>query len=87
MSSKQGMLKELISLCHENDVSSVSELEQYADADIFEAGIIDSSGMVYIQAIIDQHYSVEIPAEMFVTELRSLDAIANYLQETINERQ
>jgi len=87
MSSQKSMLNDLIGLCLENDVSSVSELENYAEADIFESGIMDSSGLVYMQAIIEQHYSVEIPYEMFVTELRSLAAIANYLRETINEIQ
>jgi acyl carrier protein len=47
--------------------------------DILNSGLIDSMGLIYMQAMIEQEFGVELSTEMLITELRDIDRIAAYV--------
>lgn len=71
----------LLYLCHENGIFPAEiELDHYDPSeDLIEQGIIDSMGLVYMQGIIHENFDLEIELELFVVELRNIQAIATYL--------
>ena len=71
----------LLYLCHENGLFPTEiELEHYDPSeDLIEQGIIDSMGLVYMQGIIHENFDLEIELELFIAELRNIQAIATYL--------
>lgn len=47
--------------------------------DILNSGLIDSMGLTYMQAMIEEEFGVELTTEMLITELRDIDRIAAYV--------
>jgi acyl carrier protein len=76
----------LLYLCHENGIfPSEIELEHYdSSEDLIEQGIIDSMGLVYMQGIIHENFNLEIELELFIAELRNIQAIAIYLTQHLS---
>ncbi len=76
----------LLYLCHENGIFPAEfELEHYAlSEDLIEQGIIDSMGLVYMQGIIHENFDLEIELELFIAELRNIQAIATYLTQHLS---
>jgi len=48
-------------------------------ADLVDRGLIDSLGLIGIQGVIAERWSVEIPAEVIVAECRSIAALARHI--------
>ncbi len=76
----------LVFLCHENGIFPAEiELEHYdSSEDLIEQGIIDSMGLVYMQGIIHENFNLEIELELFIAELRNIQAIAIYLTQHLS---
>jgi acyl carrier protein len=71
----------LLSVCEQQGLFSAEAGAPDVDEDLIEGRGVDSMGLTYLQAIIEQEFSVEIPVPMLVSELRSLRSIAAYLAE------
>ncbi len=69
----------LMELCEEYEVFGDASPDLYISADLIEHGLIDSMTTVYIQEILHEHFSLDIPPELFVLELRTMDALAKYV--------
>lgn len=69
----------LISLCQEHGVFSCTDSAVSEQDDILESGLIDSMGVVYMQAVIQEQFNIELATELLVTELRSIKSIAHYM--------
>jgi acyl carrier protein len=50
------------------------------DADLLEAGQIDSMGLVQLQSLIEETFGILVATPVFVAELRSMARIAAYLE-------
>jgi len=69
----------LLTVCEQQGLFSAEDGAPDVDEDLIEGRGVDSMGLTYLQAIIEQEFSVEIPVPMLVSELRSLRSIAAYL--------
>lgn len=79
--SEANIMTLLLTVCEQQGLFSVEDGAPDVDADLIEGRGVDSMGLTYLQAIIEQEFSVEIPLPMLVSELRSLRSIAAYLAE------
>jgi acyl carrier protein len=48
--------------------------------DLVESGLVDSMGLMMLASLIEETYDLVIPEALFVAELRTLAAIAAYLE-------
>jgi len=69
----------LMTLCKEYEVFGDALPNHYVSADLIEHGLIDSMTTVYLQEILHEHFSLEISPELFMLELRTMDALAKYV--------
>ena len=72
-------LWELTELCKQEGILELDIMPGFESADLVDSGIIDSMGLLSLQTMIEEHYGVLIPQELFIMELRSLTSIAVYL--------
>ncbi len=79
MSNIDNIKSRLMALCEEYEVFGDASPSLYVSADLIEHGLIDSMTTVYIQEILHEHFSLDIPPELFVLELRTMDALAKYV--------
>jgi acyl carrier protein len=77
--SEANIMTLLLTVCEQQGLFSAEDGAPDVDEDLIEGRGVDSMGMTYLQAIIEQEFSVEIPLPMLVSELRSLRSIAAYL--------
>jgi acyl carrier protein len=77
------IITRLLTVCEQQGLFSEQYEAPDVDADLIESRGVDSMGLTYLQAIIEQEFSVEIPLPMLVSELRSLRSIAAYLAERL----
>ena len=77
------VITRLLIVCEQQGLFSEERGAPDVDADLIESRGVDSMGLTYLQAIIEQEFSVEIPLPMLVSELRSLRSIAAYLAERL----
>ena len=81
------MSQVLMALCRENGVIDPN-IENYSESeDLLEGGLLDSMGLVYMQAIIEEEFAVNLAPELFITELRNIRSIASYLAESMAQTQ
>lgn len=73
----------LLTLCEKQGLFPAEDGAPDVDEDLIEARRVDSMGLTYLQALIEQEFSVEIPLPMLVSELRSIRSIATYLAERL----
>lgn len=83
MNTTEAVRSKLMALCEEYEVFGDTPPEVYACADLVEHGLIDSMATVYLQEMIHEHFSIEMPAEIFALELRTLDSLVNYVHKSI----
>lgn len=81
--SEDNFMTRLLTVCEQQGLFSVEDGAVDVDEDLVEGRGIDSMGLTYLQAIIEQEFSVEIPLPMLVSELRSIRSIAAYLAERL----
>jgi len=79
MNNLENIKSRLMTLCEEYEVFGDASPNLYVSADLIEHGLIDSMTTVYIQEILHEHFSLDIPPELFVLELRTMDALAKYV--------
>ncbi|AOE49301.1 phosphopantetheine-binding protein [Kangiella sediminilitoris] len=80
-------LYKLIVLCQEYEIIPKDNIEQQLDADLLEAGIIDSMGVVLFQELLSEKFDIDVPTEKFIIELRTLRAISDYVQLQLTEEE
>ncbi|GAA4343522.1 phosphopantetheine-binding protein [Kangiella taiwanensis] len=80
-------LYKLISLCQEYEIIPANNIEHQLDADLLESGIIDSMGVVMFQELLSEKFGMDVPTEKFIIELRTLRAIAGYVQLQLTEEE
>lgn len=73
----------LVRLCHEQGVFPPDVDFCDPNDDLIEGGLIDSMSLVYMQAVIQEKFSVELEPELFIVELRNIHAIAAYLAQQL----
>ena len=81
--SEANIMTLLLTVCEQQGVFSAEDGAPDVDEDLIEDRGVDSMGLTYLQAIIEQEFSVEIPLPMLVSELRSIRSIAAYLAERL----
>ncbi|MGC4099525.1 MAG: phosphopantetheine-binding protein [Nitrospira sp.] len=81
--TSETILTRLLTVCEQQGLFSVEDGVPDVDEDLIEGRGVDSMGLTYLQAIIEQEFCVEIPLPMLVSELRSLRSIAVYLAEVL----
>jgi len=79
--TEANIMTRLLTVCEQQGLFSAEAGAPDVDEDLIEGRGVDSMGLTYLQAIIEQEFSVEIPVPMLVSELRSLRSIAAYLAE------
>lgn len=77
--SEANLMTRLLTVCEQQGLFSVEDGAPDVDEDLIEGRVVDSMGLTYLKAIIEQEFSVEIPLPMLVSELRSIRSIAAYL--------
>ena len=76
----------LIDLVYKYDlieVNSKEELSKYFYKDLVNFGVLDSLGLVILQDLVKEEFSVRIQPEVFFAELRTLKDIIAYLTRTV----
>jgi len=81
--SEANIMTLLLTVCEQQGLFSAEDGPPDVDEDLIEGRGVDSMGLTYLQAIIEQEFSVEIPLPMLVSELRSIRSIAAYLAERL----
>jgi acyl carrier protein len=81
--SEANIMTLLLTVCEQQGLFSSEDGAPDVDEDLIEGRGVDSMGLTYLQAIIEQEFSVEIPLPMLVSELRSIRSIAAYLAERL----
>jgi acyl carrier protein len=72
-------LHQLVELCKREGILESDLKPGFEKQDLIDAGIIDSMGLLSLQTLIEEHYRLTIPQELFVMELRTLESIAKHL--------
>jgi acyl carrier protein len=80
-------LHKLITLCQEYEIIPKQNIEDNLDADLLEAGIIDSMGVVLFQELLSEKFGIEVPTEKFIIELRTLRSISDYVQQQLSDEE
>ena len=70
----------LMALCDDYEVFGDVPPSVYGEVDLIEHGLVDSMTTVYMQEMIKENFSLDLPSEIFVLELRSIDTLAAYVQ-------
>ncbi|MGZ8366809.1 MAG: acyl carrier protein [Nitrospira sp.] len=81
--SEANLTTRLLTVCEQQGLFSVKDGAPDVDEDLIEGRGVDSMGLTYLQAIIGQEFSIEIPLPMLVSELRSIRLIAAYLAQRL----
>lgn len=76
-------LNKLLHLCKENQILQSSELKrgELENVDLIENGFIDSISLFYMQDALEEEFQLEIPTKNFFAELRTLNKIAEYIEQ------
>ena len=69
----------LMYLCHEHGIFDAQTDVSNKTDDLIDNGLIDSMGLMYMQAMIQEKFALELTPELFITELRNIQAIAVYV--------
>jgi|GEM_PF-3228381 len=81
------LLYKLILLCREYEIIPDKGIEEQIDADLLEAGIIDSMGVALFQELLSEKFDIDVPTEKFIVELRTLRSIADYVQRQLTQEE
>ena len=81
--TSEAIMTRLLIVCEQQGLFSMEHGAPEVDEDLIEGRAVDSMGLTYLQAIIEQEFSVEVPLPMLVSELRSIRSIAAYLAERL----
>ncbi|MDI3461920.1 MAG: hypothetical protein OJF50_000741 [Nitrospira sp.] len=81
--SEANIMTRLLTVCEQQGLFSAKDGAPDVDEDLIEGRGLDSMGLTYLLAIIEEEFSVEIPPPMMVSELRSIRLIAAYLAERL----
>ena len=81
--SEANIMTLLLTVCEREGLFSAEDGAPDVDEDLIEGRGVDSMGLTYLQAIVEQEFSVEIPLPMLASELRSIRSIAAYLAERL----
>jgi acyl carrier protein len=81
--SEVNLMARLLTVCEQQGLFSTEDGPPDVDEDLIEGRGVDSMGLTYLQAIIEQEFSVDIPLPMLASELRSIRSIAAYLAERL----
>ncbi len=81
--SEANIMTLLLTVCERQGLFSAEDGAPDVDEDLIEGRGVDSMGLTYLQAIVEQEFSVEIPLPMLASELRSIRSIAAYLAERL----
>jgi len=81
---EKAIRKQLVTLIEESGFLPVAENDaQFWEKNLFEQGILDSMAIVYWTELLHKEFSVELDMHMLVTELNTLEAIAQYIASKI----
>jgi len=80
--SVDDMIAYLLSLCESHGALSLENGIPDKDEDLIINGRIDSMGLVYMQSVIENEFSIELPIAILITELRTIHLIATHLVES-----
>ena len=76
--------KNLLAYIQKECLSKNSDYVPGFDDDLFDAGIVDSAGLISFLAFIEREYHINIPDEDLLPEnFKSISAITNYLSSRI----
>ena len=81
--SEAKLMTRLLTVCEQQGLFSVENGAPDVDEDLIEGTGADSMRLTYLQGIIEQEFSVEIPLPILLTELRSIRSITAYLAERL----
>ncbi len=73
----------LMDQCHELGIFETQTDVSHKKDDLIDNGLIDSMGMMYMQAMIHETFGMELTPELFITELRNIQSIALYMTEQL----
>jgi acyl carrier protein len=80
MKTTDNALHALIDVCETEGIFPLDDLAPLADDDLFELGLVDSLSLTLLQTVIEETFSVAIPVEVIVGELRTLRDTAAYIR-------
>ena len=69
----------LARLVDDNDLIIAGPSEEFWHSNLFELGLVDSMGVVFLLELIQEDFGVELDISMLTAELSSLAALADYL--------
>lgn len=76
---------QLVDLCVEHGLLDREVALAALDLDLIESGVIDSTGIATLKAIIEETWAVDIPEPLFIAELRTISRVAEYLEKKVQE--
>jgi acyl carrier protein len=68
-------------LCRQNEIFRIDDLEASIDDDLMEAGAVDSMSVVVLKALVEEHFSLQIPSEVMAIELRTIRDLIQYISD------
>ncbi len=80
--SHQQIVQRLVEICHEDGVLRHTNHPDIANADFSHCGI-DSMSFEFLQAVIEEEWSVHVPATHFTTQFHNLNSIAIYVAKQV----
>ena len=83
MAKLDDLRTQLVDLCVEHGLLDRDAALAALDLDLIESGVIDSTGIATLKAIIEETWAVDIPEPLFIAELRTLSAVAKYLEKKV----
>lgn len=83
MQNKKSIKDLILSMLYEYDIIDNSVGTNIFDHDFLEMGIVDSMGLISLQAAIEETFSLTIPEELFIGELRTIKSIISYIDKQI----
>jgi acyl carrier protein len=81
--TSETIMTRLLTLCEKQGLFLAEDGVPDVDEDLIEGRGLDSMGLTYLPAIIEEEFAVEISPPMLVSELRSIRSIAAYLAERL----
>ena len=75
-----GVRERLARLVDDNELLAAGPSQDFWETNLFEMGLVDSMGLVYLLELIHQEFGAELDLSMLTAELTSLEAIARHLE-------
>ena len=79
MKERENIVAFIATVCEELDVFRGEDALEHLTSDFFDAMAIDSMSITFLRHAIAEQFEIDIPIELFMTELRNLEQVVDYI--------